>query len=86
MIVLMPHSPQYYIPMMPNMLHMWLVVVIEIFVADQEDERILRTELIIPRHGFASVWFGRRTRSFGRGGRRIAATLLDAPLGGIATG
>lgn len=31
---------------------------------------ILRTEDMIPRHGFAVPWLGRRTRRRGRGGRR----------------
>ncbi len=45
---------------------------------------ILRTEVINVRHGFESTWFGRRTRSLGRGGRRTAATFVDAPFGGMA--
>lgn len=55
MIVPTLHSPRYYTQMMPNMLRTWLVISIEMFVVGQERERILRTELIIPRHGFASV-------------------------------
>lgn len=34
------------------------------------------------RHGFASVWFGLRTRSFGRGGRRMGVNAV-LPFGGI---
>ena len=49
------HSPQYYTQMMPNMLRIWLVTSIEIFAIGQEGGRILRTELIIPRQGFAAV-------------------------------
>jgi hypothetical protein len=44
---------------------------------------ILSTELMSTRHGFASVWFGRRTRNLGRGGRRIGCSFEEAPFGGI---
>ena len=44
---------------------------------------VLRTELIIARHGFASAWFGLRTRKLGRGGRRIGCNFVLAPFGGI---
>jgi hypothetical protein len=44
---------------------------------------ILSTELMSTRHGFASVWFGRRTRNLGRGGRRIGCSFVEAPFGGI---
>ena len=37
------------------------------------------------RHGFASAWFGLRTRSFGRGGRRIGDSFVEAPFGGIVS-
>lgn len=43
----------------------------------------LKTEAMIVRHGFAFDSFGRRTRNFGSGGRRTAATFVEAPLGGI---
>lgn len=39
---------------------------------------IPNTEDITPKHGFASNLFGRRTRSFGRGGRGRAAMVLVA--------
>lgn len=45
---------------------------------------ILRTELIIDKQGFASAWFGRRTRSFGRGGSRMGWSFVLVPFGGIA--
>jgi hypothetical protein len=44
---------------------------------------ILRTEVIIVKHGFESALFGRRTLSLGRGGRRTAATFVEAPFGGM---
>lgn len=34
---------------------------------------------MIPRHGFDSVLFGRRTRSLGRGGNRVGVSLVDLP-------
>ena len=37
---------------------------------------------MIPAQGFACAWLGRRTRSFGSGGRRGAAALVV--LGGIS--
>lgn len=43
----------------------------------------LRTELMSVRHGFVSPALGRRTRSFGSGGRRIGVSFVGAPLGGI---
>ena len=38
---------------------------------------------MIDRHGFASAWFGRRTRSLCKGGRRIGCIFVEAPFGGI---
>lgn len=42
---------------------------------------------MIPIHGFASIWFGRRTRSLGNGGNRGATAgfgVFDG-LGGMMT-
>ncbi|KAL8763250.1 MAG: hypothetical protein Q9184_000890 [Pyrenodesmia sp. 2 TL-2023] len=33
--------------------------------------------VMMPTHGFASAWLGRRTRSLGRGGRRGADGLME---------
>ena len=35
-------------------------------------------------HGFSSNLLGRRTRSFGSGGRRVGATTVEPPRGGMA--
>ena len=40
---------------------------------------------MIERHGFASAWFGRRTRSLCKGGRRIGCNFVVVPFGGIMT-
>ena len=42
-----------------------------------------RTELMMLMHGFSSNLFGRRTRSLGRGGRRVGARTVEPPLAGI---
>ena len=39
----------------------------------------------MPRHGFVSGRFGRRMRSFGSGGRRVGASLVEVPLGGMGS-
>ena len=39
----------------------------------------------MPIHGFASGLFGRRTRSLGSGGKRVGASFVEVPLGGILT-
>jgi hypothetical protein len=44
-----------------------------------------RTEDIIPKHGFASGLFGRRTRSFGSGGRGRCVTDCTALPCGLGT-
>lgn len=75
------HSRLYYILKTPNMLYGSL----ELVALGERWSFILRTEVITPRHGFAFAWFGRRTFSLGRGGRRIGTTLVEAPLGGIFT-
>jgi hypothetical protein len=43
---------------------------------DLSEGHIPNTELITPRHGFALVWSGFRTRSLGRGGSLGAAAAL----------
>ena len=40
-------------------------------------------EVMMPRHGLVSGRFGRRIRSFGSGGRRVGASLVEVPLGGM---
>lgn len=51
---------------------------------DERWEDVLSTEDMISRQGFAPAWFGRRTRSLGRRGRRgAAATALEVGLAGI---
>ena len=65
-------SPVYYDRKLPSVAHefpLWY---------------ILRTEDISPKQGFVFAWFGRRTRSLGKGGSRTVDTLFG-PLGGIFT-
>lgn len=52
-------------------------------IEERGREDVLRTEDMIPTHGLAPVSLGRRTRSLGRGGRRIAIFAVEAPLAGI---
>jgi len=46
-------------------------------------ECVLSTADMIVRHGFPSPAFGRRTRSFCSGGRRMGTILVEAPFGGM---
>ena len=44
------------------------------------------TELMMLMHGFSSTLLGRRTRSLGRGGRRVGARAVEPPLPGMTRG
>lgn len=50
----------------------------------EEKSNVLSTLDMIPRQGFSADWFGRRTRSFGKGGRRgVEVTALELGFAGI---
>ena len=42
-----------------------------------------RTEVMTAMQGFSTAWFGRRTRSFLRGGKRGGAVRVETPLGAM---
>ena len=54
------------------------------FYSGRSDDFVPNMDDMMPMHGLTSAWFGRRTRSFGRGGRRGTALVDACPaLGGI---